>query len=135
MLTFLARNRRRMFTAALMITATGVPAMATEPASDEPVTLINVFEVPEGQLDQTIRFWEKARDFLKEQPGFVSTRLHRSLSPEAKFQLVNVARWQSPEAFQAAIAKMRQSDLGGGLRGTVFHASLYRVIHQDTAND
>lgn len=131
MLKFLTRDRRRMMTAALFLTATGVPVMATETAPDEPVTLINAFEVSADQLDQTIRFWEKARDFLKEQPGFLATRLHQSLAPDARFQLVNVATWQSPAAFQTAIAKMRQSDLGSDMRGTVFHAALYRVIRTE----
>ncbi|GAB4576573.1 MAG: antibiotic biosynthesis monooxygenase [Roseibium sp.] len=105
--------------------------MATGTATAEPVTLINVFEVPADRLDETVQFWEKARDFLKTQPGFLSTRLHRSLSPEAKFQLVNVARWQSPEAFQAAIGRMRATGLGTEMRDTVFHAGLYRVIRED----
>lgn len=132
MLKFL--TRRRLVAAALLLTTTGVPVMATETAPatpDTPVTLINIFEVPSGQLDQTIRFWEKARDFLKKQPGFLSTRLHQSLSPEARFQLVNVATWQSPAAFQAAIARMQQSDLGADMGGTVFHASLFRVIRTE----
>ncbi|WP_269585240.1 antibiotic biosynthesis monooxygenase family protein [Roseibium sp. Sym1] len=105
--------------------------MATETVTTEPVTLINAFEVPAGEIDRTIAFWEKARDFLKEQPGFRSTRLHRALSPETRFQLINVARWQSPEAFRAAMRKMQQSDLAGEMRGTVFHAGLYRVIRTD----
>jgi len=131
MLKFVTRNRRRLLTAALLLTTTGAPVMATEPASDTPVTLINSFEVPADQLDQTIRFWEKARDFLKDQPGFLSTRLHQSLSPDARFQLVNVATWLSPAAFQAAISRMQQSDLGADMRGAVFHAALYRVIRTE----
>jgi len=122
---------RNLIAAALLIATTGTAAMATDLASSEPVTLINAFEVPEGQLDKTIAFWEKARDFLKEQPGFLDTSLHRSLSPDARFQLVNVARWQSPAAFQAAIEKLQKSDLGSGMRGTVFHAALYRVIRTE----
>lgn len=109
----------------------GANAMATEKPSTEPVTLINSFEVPENRLEETIVFWEKARDFLNAQPGYISTRLHRSLSPDAKFRLVNVARWQSPQAFQAAMIKMRESELGADMRGTVFHAALYEVIRED----
>ncbi|MCK7612455.1 antibiotic biosynthesis monooxygenase family protein [Roseibium sediminicola] len=122
---------RNVFLAAILIATTGTTAMATDPAAGKPVTLINVFEIPEGQLDQTIAFWEKARNFLKKQPGFLDTSLHQSLSPDARFQLVNVARWQSPAAFQAAIEKMQKSDLGGGMRGAVFHAALYRVIRTE----
>lgn len=105
--------------------------MATEKASTEPVTLINSFEVPENRLKDTIAFWERARDFLQAQPGYISTRLHRSLSPDARFRLVNVAKWESPRAFEAAMAKMRESKLGADMSGTVFHAALYEVIRED----
>jgi len=131
MLQILTPNRCRLFAATLMIIVTGATAMASDPKTSQPVTLINAFEVPEGQLDQTIMFWEQARDFLKEQPGFLSTRLHQSLTPEARFQLVNVAQWQSPEAFRAAMGKMQKTALSTDMRGSVFHAALYRVIRAD----
>lgn len=114
-----------------LTTATGTTTMAEDTKPRQPVTLINAFEVSKDQIEETIRFWEQARDFLKDQPGYISTRLHRSLSPDAKFQLVNVAQWQSPQDFQAAIGEMRKSDLGSDMRGTVFHAALYQVIRTD----
>lgn len=135
MLTDLMRRCRALAGAALVATTTGTTAMATDPAVPGPVTLINVFEVPEGQLDQTIAFWERARDFLKDQPGFLDTHLHQSLSAQARFQLVNVARWQSPAAFKAAIGKMQASDEGPGPDGTVFHAALYQVIRDRKESD
>ncbi|MES0883611.1 antibiotic biosynthesis monooxygenase family protein [Roseibium sp. SCP14] len=107
------------------------PAIATEPEKAELVTLINAFEVPADQVEETILFWEKARDFLQTQPGYISTRLHQSLSPDAKFQLVNIALWKSPEAFQSAIRKMHESGLGASERKTVFHAALYKVVRTD----
>lgn len=106
-------------------------AGAEDSRSATPVTLINAFEVREDQLERTISFWEKARDFLATQPGYISTRLHQSLTPEARFQLVNVARWESPKDFQAAIEKMRAGGLGADMKDTVFHAALYRVIRTD----
>ena len=114
-----------------LTTATGTTTMAQDTKTHQPVTLINAFEVADGQIEDTIRFWEQARAFLKEQPGYISTRLHRALSPDAKFQLVNVAQWQSPEAFRAAIGEMRKSGLGSDMRGTVFHAALFQVIRTD----
>ena len=53
-----------------------------------PVTLINPFEVPAGKEAEALAFWEKAAAFMKQQPGFISTRLHRALVPWANF-LVN----------------------------------------------
>ena len=46
-----------------------------------PVTLINPFEVPAGKEAEALAFWEKAAAFMKQQPGFISTRLHRALVP------------------------------------------------------
>jgi heme-degrading monooxygenase HmoA len=56
------------------------------------VTLINPFEVPKGKEEAVLKMWEKAAEFMKKQPGFVSTRLHRALSPEARFHLINVVQ-------------------------------------------
>lgn len=72
-----------------------------------PVILINPFIVPDGKLDEAIVMWERGRDFLKQQSGYISTKLHRSLSPDAPYPLINVAEWQSVETFKAAIAKMQ----------------------------
>jgi len=42
----------------------------------EPLTLINAFEVPDGDAEQFIAAWEKTRDYLETQPGYVDTALH-----------------------------------------------------------
>jgi heme-degrading monooxygenase HmoA len=52
---------------------------------DPRVVLINVFEVPVGEDDAFVRGWERARDFLKTQDGYLSSQLHRSISPAADF--------------------------------------------------
>ena len=61
----------------------------------EPVVLINAFEVPEGEDDAFLQAWERSRQFLNAQEGYLATRLHRSISPAADFRFVNVALWQS----------------------------------------
>lgn len=93
----------------------------------ESVVLINAFEVPPGDDEKFLHGWERSRDFLKAQDGFMSTRLHRSLSPDADFRFVNVARWRSPEAFRAATA--HPEFRAGGLP-YAFHASLYEVVRE-----
>lgn len=46
--------------------------------------LINPFDVPEGITDDAfLRGWERVADYMRQQPGFVSSRLHRALSPDA----------------------------------------------------
>lgn len=69
------------------------------------VTLINPFEVPEGKEEQFLKEWTEASDVLRQEPGFISTRLHKSLNPQAKFRFINVAQWESAQHFQAGMRK------------------------------
>jgi heme-degrading monooxygenase HmoA len=68
------------------------------------VILINPFEVPEGTDEEFLRGWERAAEYMRQQPGFLSSRLHRALRPDARFRFINVAEWSSPQEFQAAVA-------------------------------
>jgi heme oxygenase (mycobilin-producing) len=99
-------------------------------AKAERVILINLFEVPAGGEDAALRYWQSARDFLARQPGYVSTRLHRSIAPGARFQLVNVAEWSTIEAFQAATERMRRELGESPPEGLRFTPALYRVIRE-----
>ena len=67
------------------------------------VTLINPFEVDQGMEDEFMRNWQEAADYMKGQPGFIGTRLHRALAPNARFQFINVAEWESPQHFMSAV--------------------------------
>jgi heme oxygenase (mycobilin-producing) len=67
------------------------------------VVLINPFEVPQGQEDAFLQGWRAAASHLRQAPGFISTRLHESLDPQARFRFVNVAEWESAQQFQAAM--------------------------------
>ncbi len=102
----------------------------------EPVTLINVFEVPQDELDAFAADWHTRAEFMSRQPGFRSFRLHRALAPDSKFQLVNVAEWDSAEALQAALA---QPEFQAGIHhvaetfSTIAHPGLYRVVEEFTA--
>jgi heme-degrading monooxygenase HmoA len=95
---------------------------------DEPVVLINAFEVPASDDEAFVRGWERARDFLRTQEGYLSSRLHRSISPAADFRFVNVALWESEQAFRAATA---QPEFRNASIPYPFHASLYRVMSAD----
>lgn len=76
-------------------------------ASDDVVILINPFVVLAGKLDETISMWEKARDYLQKLPGYISTALHQSVVDDARYRLINVAKWSNIEMYQAATKKMR----------------------------
>lgn len=66
------------------------------------VILINPFEVPDDKVDEALAFWEKAADYMRKQPGFISTRLHRALVPGTRFPLINIAEWVSVQDFETA---------------------------------
>ena len=82
-----------------------------------------------GAEEAFLQAWERAHAFLSTQPGYLSTRLHRSLSPSAKFRFVNIALWQSPQAFRAATS---QPEFTNAPVPFPFHASLYQVAREDT---
>lgn len=103
---------------------------STVPATAD-VTLINVFEVPRGETERVIAAWEKARDFLSDEPGYIATALHRSIGDDARFQLINVARWESPQLFSKAIARMNEAEIFPKIDGLRINPALYRVIRTD----
>jgi heme oxygenase (mycobilin-producing) len=94
----------------------------------EPVVLINAFEVPEGEDEAFLEGWERAREILSTQEGYLSTKLHRSLSPTADFRFVNIALWESAQAFQAATS---QPEFRKAAAPYPFHAALYEVVRED----
>lgn len=104
--------------------------LASMHAMAQPVTLINVFEVPEGKLPEAVTYWEASRAFLAAEPGFIRTRLHQSVAPNARFQLINVAEWESPQAFPAASARIQQEVRVAAPEGSRFVPGLYRIIRE-----
>ena len=70
----------------------------------EPVVLINPFEVADGREEECLARWKATAAYMRRQEGFVSTKLHTSLDPQARFRFVNVAVWRSPEHFQRAVS-------------------------------
>jgi len=85
----------------------GVYEIAREDATPDVaggVLLINPFEVPEGADERFLAGWDRAREALARQRGYLGTRLHRSIA-QADFRFVNVARWSSPLMFARALAR------------------------------
>ena len=110
------------------------PAFATDGqthGSDGPVTLINVFTVPHGKADEAIKFWENAAEFMRKQPGYISTALHQSIQPDAKFQLINVAKWESVEAYKNASRARRTQTGSRPPEGLIPAPAVYTVIRMD----
>jgi heme-degrading monooxygenase HmoA len=94
-----------------------------------PVVLINAFEVPAGEDEAFLEAWERQRAFLSSHDGFISTKLHRSLTPDTDFRFINMALWESTEAFAKATSQPEFKESRFPYR---FHASLYEVAREDT---
>ena len=89
--------------------------------------LINPFEVPENiDDDQFLEGWGQAAEYMRSQPGFVGSELHRALSPDARFRFVNVAEWESPQDFQAAVRSPEFQEMVAGTPPG--HPALYEVV-------
>ncbi|MBI1212847.1 MAG: antibiotic biosynthesis monooxygenase [Alphaproteobacteria bacterium] len=95
-----------------------------------PVTLINSFVVRSGREDAFLALWTATSTFFRAQPGFQSLRLHRSLSPDARYRFVNVADWSSGGNFATAHAAEEFKRLIGQERWKEFPSSptLYEVV-------
>ena len=67
------------------------------------VIVINPFEVPKGQEEQALAMWDRFAEYFRRQPGYLSVKLHRAINPDARFHLVTIAEWESPNHFMAAL--------------------------------
>ena len=93
------------------------------------VILINPFDVPDGKEAEALEFWEMAAEHMWRQPGFISTRLHRAVTPWSHFKLINVAEWESVEHFEAVIKSAEFRELTGPYMEQFPHyPGLYEVV-------
>ena len=94
------------------------------------VVLINPFEVPEGQEKAFLAGWRTAAECLRHAPGFISTRLHKSIDPTTKFRFINVAEWASPQHFEAATRSAAFQEIARKIPFAAYPA-LYTVEVED----
>ncbi|MDN3055068.1 antibiotic biosynthesis monooxygenase [Streptomyces sp. SRF1] len=73
------------------------------PDDGRPVTLINTFLAPEGQVDKVIDVWRQDSLIMKAQPGFVSAQLYRGTADSRV--LTNVAVWETLTSLKDAFAR------------------------------
>jgi len=82
------------------------PLDAKVPINDQlgddlsPVILINVFTVDAADVDALRKAWEHDANWMKRQPGYISTQLHRGIAGSCVF--LNYAVWESVAHFRAA---------------------------------
>jgi heme-degrading monooxygenase HmoA len=61
-----------------------------------PIVLFNQFNVAPEDTERFLEVWADDARFMKRQPGFISTQLHRGTAGSTTF--VNVAVWESAAA-------------------------------------
>jgi heme-degrading monooxygenase HmoA len=83
------------------ITPEGRTAGESTTGADAPVTLMNSFRVPDGRDEAFVALWQETSEYFRRQPGFLSLRLHRAVTPGTDFRYVNVARWASDAHYRA----------------------------------
>ncbi|HBO5296355.1 TPA: antibiotic biosynthesis monooxygenase [Pseudomonas aeruginosa] len=66
----------------------------------EPVVLVNLFTQDAVDEPAFLEAWKDDAEFMKRQPGFISTQLHRAIGESPTY--LNYAVWESTEAFRAA---------------------------------
>lgn len=65
-----------------------------------PVVLVNVFVVAEKDVAALLAAWETDANWMKLQPGYISTQLHRAIG--RSFVFLNYALWESTDHFRRA---------------------------------
>ena len=65
-----------------------------------PVVLVNIFHVAEADLSALLKAWESDANWMKQQPGFISTQLHQGIAGSTV--LMNYAIWESVAHFRTA---------------------------------
>jgi len=68
------------------------------------VILINKFNVAQGKVEQFLKDWGEDATNFKQQPGFISTQLHKGIGKSSVF--INYAVWESMEHYKKAINKI-----------------------------
>ena len=77
-----------------------VPITSQLDADASPAVLVNLFQVAEEEIPDLLLAWEHDANWMKRQPGYISTQLHQGISGSTVF--MNYAVWESVDAFRAA---------------------------------
>jgi heme-degrading monooxygenase HmoA len=96
-------------------------------ADPDAVTMINVFTVDPEHQHQLVDLLTKAIEtVMGTRPGFLAGRIHRGLDGT---RVAVVARWRSPEDFQALAADPQAAAHMARVRGiAAFEPVLYEVV-------
>jgi quinol monooxygenase YgiN len=68
------------------------------------VILINKFSLAPEEIDQFLKGWATEAEKFKQQPGYISTQLHRGIGESGTF--INYAVWESVAHFKKAVTNV-----------------------------
>ena len=89
--------------------------------------LINVFHVPEDQVDEFLRRWNETMQVYAHSAGFLETHLHRNSGVgNQTFNFINIALWASTEAFEQAHRDYVPGE--ESIPGIAFHPAVYEEV-------
>ncbi len=90
------------------------------------VTLINPFHISSVQESAFVQSWKETAAVFAAKSGYLDTRLHQSLDPNARFRFVNVAHWESADAWSEAMKAFPPRE--GGTPGVEANPALYTLV-------
>jgi len=79
-----------------------VPILEQIKTDESPVVLVNIFDVAEEDISILMEAWKNDANWMKKQPGYISTQLHRGIAGSTVF--MNYAIWESVEHFRNAFS-------------------------------
>ena len=65
-----------------------------------PVVLVNIFTLDKADEHAFLQAWQDDAQFMKQQPGFISTQLHRAVGESPCY--LNYAVWETTAHFRDA---------------------------------
>ena len=92
-----------------------------------PVVLVNVFTLEKADEQALLEAWKADAAFMRQQPGFISTQLHRAIGESPTY--LNYAVWESTAHFRAAFTNPEfRKGLSAYPRSTVTSPHLFQKV-------
>ncbi len=97
---------------------------------DGSVVLINVFTIDPADEAALIKSWSHDAAFMKEQPGYISTQMHKAIGGSGTY--MNYAIWESLESFRNAFTNPEfQKRIGAYPDSAVISPHLFKKLAVD----
>lgn len=94
---------------------------------DGSIVLINLFTVEPADEAALLAAWSHDADFMKAQPGYISTQLHKAIGGSSSF--FNYAVWESVESFRNAFTNPEfQKRIGDYPQSAVASPHLFKKL-------